>query len=156
MKFKFHVKGNRIISKHHLRKITGNNANVLNCEFIFDTPEWEEYGNKTAIFKSMSFNITKAVPIASDGTCKIPWEIACKPGIIICAISAAVVSNNILIDKMVTEPIQVVLITDFAMSDVTYGNKPTPSEYEQFIAEINAYIDAYYSVATIADIDAMF
>ena len=180
----FTVNGNQLTRGYPFRKISGNSANDLRCRFSFSADELDESVTRLAIFKSMSFNITKLATIASDGTCMIPWEVVCKPGVIICSVSIVDSEGA----KVITNPEKVILITDFASDDVTYSNSPTPSEFEQFVTDIKNTIgefiaaqhlmyddlggiptlegvsiegDLYitdfgYEVASIADIDNMF
>lgn len=180
----FTVNGNQLTRGYPFHKISGNSANDLRCHFSFGSNDLEDSITRLAIFKSMSFNITKLATIASDGTCMIPWEVVCKPGVIICSVSCVDSEGA----KVVTNPVKVILITDFASDDVTYSNSPTASEFEQFVRDIQNTIGEFiaaqqlqydslggiptlegvsiegdlfitdfgYELASIADIDNMF
>ena len=134
------INGNKLYSKQGLYKVIGNTANKYICHFDFQTDEWNGFTSRLAVFKSASFNIVKTVVIGSDNTCVVPWEITCKPGIVICSVSG--LSDT---DKVVTNPVHVLLSHDFASDDYDYSDSPTPSEFVQFVKLIKANMDEYYA-----------
>ena len=174
----FVVNENLLVSKQKLLKVPGNTSEKYKCHFKFMSEEWND-ASKIVVFKSASFNLTKAVSIAEDGTCMLPWELVCKPGIIICYLSVKGFNTN---------TVPVLFSLDFAAADFDYSDEPTQSQYEQFVdnllKDMNDYFSSYnfsyssltnipsiegvslegdlfiqsfgYDLASVRDIDAMF
>ena len=135
----FYIVGeNRLYSRQGIYVSVGNSTDKVQCHFDFKSSEWAGLTARDYSYRSASFNITKVVPLTSAGTCIVPWEVVCKPGIILCYLV-----GNSDTDKIVTDPVKVMLVTSVAKDDYDYSDEPTPSEYTQFVEYILADMEEY-------------
>ena len=146
---KFLVKGQRIILETDLRKtkITSDTIDHFKCQFKFDD-SWTGF-EKRVYFKNASFNITKPAIPDSMGYCFIPWEVLAHTGVILCNVTGVRYSGSSVAERLTAGPIQLFVANNVSPLDVFNQRDegsirpdnqpdPTPTEYEQFIAQVYA------------------
>lgn len=139
-----------VVNKYRLDIINGmfksnGNTDEYTCHFKFISSDWVDMTSRVAVFKSAAYNIAKVVTINSDCTCTIPWELTCKPGIIICAVTGTKVEDSTVVSKIVTNPEYTLLVEDISTENVSYSTTPTPTEYEQFVVDIQDSLIDYFN-----------
>lgn len=162
---KFLVKGQRIILETDLRKtkITSDTIDHFKCQFRFDD-SWTGF-EKRIYFKNASFNITKPAIPDSMGYCFIPWEVLAHTGVILCNVTGVRYSGTDVAERLTAGPVQMFLHNpgseEQRIDSIENGNAnidplnvflqkeegtlepdyqltPTPTEYEQFVAQVYA------------------
>ena len=164
---KFSVKGQHLKLNTDLRKmkVTSDTINYFKCQFDFDQ-EWDGF-DKRIYFKNASFNITKPAVPDDLGYCYIPWEVLANTGVVLCNVTGikyvdgepvrltagpvdmffrnvgtkAQYARNFKENHPNTRPLDVFLQADEGTIAPDNQRKPTPTEFEQYVAIVKQYRD---------------
>ena len=142
------VKNQDLIPDYCLHRAIGN-TDSYTCHFQFLTDDWKSMTSKVAVFKSTTFDISKVVVLSNDDTCVIPWEVSSKPGVVLCSLTGYVAEGNIVTHKVITDPEPILVVQDITTENVNDAPAPTPSEYEQFIENMNTALARYFETVGI-------
>jgi len=164
---KFSVHGQRLKLKTDLRKcvVTSDTLNYFKCQFEFDS-SWDGF-DKRVYFKNASFNITKPAVPDDSGYCFIPWEVLANTGVILCNVTGIKYVDgepirltagpikmffhnsgtkeqhirNFKENHPHTPPFDVFCQREEGTIVPDNQRKPTPTEFEQYIAIVKKYRD---------------
>lgn len=136
---KLSVHGQYIKLLNKFNKCTvSDTLNYFKCQFTFDS-SWEDFNDKSVYFKNVSSGITKPGVLDDDNTCFIPWEVLENTGVIITNVVGIRVEDGEVVQKLPTFPIELFVQVEEGQVNVVPPENYTPSQYEQFIAQVADY-----------------
>lgn len=109
-------------------------VNYFQCHFDFNS-DYDEL-NKLVTFKNASYNEIMDVVPNDDGYCYIPWEILQHKGVILVEISGFTTSNGYVVQRLLTNTLQLFWNMQEGMLDSSKATLPTGTAYEQFVDQV--------------------
>lgn len=123
-------------------------VNQYLCHFDFDNA-WDGL-NRTAIFKNSSYNIVKNMALNSSGECYIPWEVLENPGTICIEVLGTEVRGEVVTERLLSTLVVLHWNVQEGLLDLSANKLPTPSEYEQFVSNVEEYTQSAIDSAQTA------
>ena len=112
---------------------------VAYIEAHFDLGEnWTGYDSVRAIWKNtQNFAIIGTV-LDSQGICKVPTEVLTSIGQVDVNLVGSISENNVLTDRLTTYPVEAGRVDANALVDGSETAEITPSQFEQFVANVRS------------------
>lgn len=116
--------------------LVSSSKNIYHCSFDFSS-EWESY-TKTAVFCLNSGDPIET-PVNLDD-CVIPWEALQNPGILFIGVYGILTENNEVVERYPTVWTKQIKVLE-GVPDGVQENAPSPTQWEQFVADVKENAD---------------
>ena len=116
--------------------LVSSSKNIYHCSFDFSS-EWESY-TKTAVFCLNSGDPIET-PVNLDD-CVIPWEALQNPGILFIGVYGILTENNEVVERYPTVWTKQIKVLE-GVPDGIQENVPSPTQWEQFVADVKENAD---------------
>ena len=137
-------------------KVIGQNLKAINCEkfvaasdtinyfrcYVDFSSDWDKYTSRSIYFKNMSSDVCKAGVFDHDGYCFIPWEVLANTGVIIASAVGIVMAGDDISERLTTFPVTLFVQVEEGQITVQPNEDPSPTQYEQFIANVQSYAES--------------
>lgn len=137
-------------------KVIGQNLKAINCEkfvaasdtinyfrcYVDFSSDWDKYTSRSIYFKNMSSDVCKAGVFDHDGYCFIPWEVLANTGVIIASAVGIVMDGDAISERLTTFPVTLFVQVEEGQITVQPNEDPSPTQYEQFIANVQSYAES--------------
>lgn len=137
-------------------KVIGQNLKAINCKkfvaasdtinyfrcYVDFSSDWDKYTSRSIYFKNMSSDVCKAGVFDHDGYCFIPWEVLANTGVIIASAVGIVMDGNDISERLTTFPVTLFVQVEEGQITVQPNEDPSPTQYEQFIANVQSYAES--------------
>lgn len=122
-------------------------VNYIGAEFDLQS-NWTGFDSVRAVwFNDMT---TISTVLDSDGTCVVPMEVLKRKGMVFVNLVGSTVENNEVTDRLTTYPTAAVCIDAKARIIGSETAAITPSQFEQFAANVHADAESASNSATAA------
>ena len=127
---------------------------VAYIEAHFDLGEnWSGYDSVRAVWWN-DYNKTVATVLDSEGTCIVPYEVLTRKSAVKVNLVGSIAENDVLTDRLTTCPVVALTIKCNAKTDGDNTQPITPSQFEQFVAEVKTDADRAEAGAESAEASA--
>ena len=140
----FKASGQNLTADAHTQRYASNTVNYIQAVFDLDE-NWQSFDSVRAVWHN-DFACISTV-LDSDGACTVPHEVLSNLDEVQVNLVGSVVDGDELTDRMTTYPLQVAVIDADALICGTETTEVTPSQFEQFIAQVAEL------VGSVKDID---
>ena len=137
-------------------RVIGQNLKAINCEkfvaasdtinyfrcYVDFSSDWDKYTSRSIYFKNMSSDVCKAGVFDHDGYCFIPWEVLANTGVIIASAVGIVMDGDAISERLTTFPVTLFVQVEEGQITVQPNEDPSPTQYEQFIANVQSYAES--------------
>lgn len=137
-------------------KVIGQNLKAINCEkfvaasdtinyfrcHVDFSSDWDKYTSRSIYFKNMSSDVCKAGVFDHDGYCFIPWEVLANTGVIIASAVGIIMDGDAISERLTTFPVTLFVQVEEGQITVQPNEDPSPTQYEQFIANVQSYAES--------------
>lgn len=132
-------------SEQTLEKLTGseqfagNTVSYVEATFTLGT-NWAGFDSVSAVWKSQYYEITTVLD--AYGKCDVPAEVMYYKSKVFVNLVGVTVSGDEVTDRLTTYPILAFTIDSEAIIEGTETTDITPSQFEQFVDQVEGYADA--------------
>ena len=137
-------------------RVIGQNLKAINCEkfvaasdtinyfrcYVDFSSDWDKYTSRSIYFKNMSSDVCRAGVFDHDGYCFIPWEVLANTGVIIASAVGIIMDGNNISERLTTFPVTLFVQVEEGQITVQPNEDPSPTQYEQFIANVQSYAES--------------
>lgn len=137
-------------------KVIGQNLKAINCEkfvaasdtinyfrcYVDFSSDWDKYTSRSIYFKNMSSDVCRAGVFDHDGYCFIPWEVLANTGVIIASAVGIIMDGDDISERLTTFPVTLFVQVEEGQITVQPNEDPSPTQYEQFIANVQSYAES--------------
>ena len=116
-----------------------NTIGYIEAAFDLDT-NWGGFDSVRAVWKSQYYTISAVLD--AYGKCLVPAEVKYYKSKVFVNLVGSNVENNVLVDRLTTYPILAFTIDAEAEVEGTETTDITPSQFEQFVNQVEGYADA--------------
>lgn len=134
-KIEFQVNGQHLEREGGLFEYASNTVDYITAEFTFGEG-WDDLDVVRAVFAGGGKVIAVLI---EDNKCIIPHEVLRAVGPVKVNLAGSVFEDEKLTDRITTFPVTALIVTKAAIVDDSAT--PTPTEFEQFVAEVKADAD---------------
>ena len=132
-------------SEQTLTKTSGADYYASNTigyiEAAFDLDEnWDGFDSVRAVWKSQYYTISAV--LNAQGVCLVPAEVKYYKSKVFVNLVGSNVEDDVLVDRLSTYPILAFTIDAEAEVEGTETTDITPSQFEQFVDQVEGYADA--------------
>lgn len=132
-------------SEQTLTKTSGADYYASNTigyiEAAFDLDEnWDGFDSVRAVWKSQYYTISAV--LNAQGVCLVPAEVKYYKSKVFVNLVGSNVEDDVLVDRLTTYPILAFTIDAEAEVEGTETTDITPSQFEQFVDQVESYADA--------------
>lgn len=120
---------------------TSDTINYFRCRATF-AEDWDIYTDRTIYFKNISSGICRAGVLNDDGYCFIPWEVLANTGVIVANAVGIIMDGNTVSERLITFPVTLFVQVEEGQITVQPNEDPSPTQYEQFIANVQSYAES--------------
>ena len=120
---------------------TSDTINYFRCRATF-AEDWDSYTDRTIYFKNISSGICRAGVFNDDGYCFIPWEVLANTGVIVANAVGVIMDGNDISERLTTFPVTLFVQVEEGQITVQPNEDPSPTQYEQFIANVQSYSES--------------
>ena len=116
-----------------------NTIGYIEATFVLDT-NWTGFDSVRAVWQSQYYTISAVLD--AYGKCLVPAEVKYYKSKVFVNLVGSNVVNNVLTDRLTTYPILAFTIDADAEVEGTETTDITPSQFEQFVAQVEGYAAA--------------
>ena len=120
-------------------KFASNTVSYIEATFTLGT-NWAGFDSVRAVWKSQYYDI--ATVLDEYGKCDVPAEVMYYKSKVFVNLVGSKVSGEEITDRLTTYPILAFTIDSEATIDGTETTDITPSQFEQFVDQVEGYADA--------------
>lgn len=131
-------------------KLASNTVSYVKAVFdLGDGWDVDEYDAIEAIWHNDVAVIATVLNVNHE--CVVPWEVLSKKSRVFVNLVAYESVNDVLVTRMTSYPIKALIVDADALVSGTETVDPTPSLFEQFIAEVHGYAQDAYTDKLISE-----
>ncbi|MBQ3991290.1 MAG: Hsp20/alpha crystallin family protein, partial [Bacteroidales bacterium] len=124
-----------------------NTVSYIIAEFDLDD-NWKEFDSVRAVWRTDSECISTVLD--NNGNCNVPQEVLKRKNEVIVNLVGSVVEDNELTERLTTYPVVALIVDATALICGTETAEVTPSQFEQYIAQVIAEVEKVTGMTAVA------